>query len=321
MVISNRAPAHLLGKRRGGFVVRSIGLVLLAAVLCLTSAFGYAWVRYQGNLTAADISDLLDPNPQDDEDSGLRDISAGQPLTFLVLGSDVREGDSDVDGSGASGEITGMRADTTMIVHISADRQRIDVVSIPRDTLVDIPSCIVRTADNKTTTTKEKPNGMFNSAFAIGGQTGDVGSAAACTMRTLQQEMGLNFNGYIVVDFASFVKSVDAIGGVPMYFEESLHDKYAGLNIEAGCRLLDGKQALAGTRYGRGARGAFFQSPHRRTEPSQSRRRRLPVGECFLQLGAVDHHRRACQFSARRERAKHSLRHHALGSSRIARHR
>lgn len=245
MVISNRAPAHLLGKRRGGFVVRSIGLVLLAAVLCLTSAFGYAWVRYQGNLTAADISDLLDPNPQDDEDSGLRDISAGQPLTFLVLGSDVREGDSDVDGSGASGEITGMRADTTMIVHISADRQRIDVVSIPRDTLVDIPSCIVRTADNKTTTTKEKPNGMFNSAFAIGGQTGDVGSAAACTMRTLQQEMGLNFNGYIVVDFASFVKSVDAIGGVPMYFEESLHDKYAGLNIEAGCRLLDGKQALA----------------------------------------------------------------------------
>lgn len=68
---------------------------------------------------------------------------------------------------------------------------------------------------------------------------------ASHQLRTLQQEMGLNFNGYIVVDFASFVKSVDAIGGVPMYFEESLHDKYAGLNIEAGCRLLDGKQALA----------------------------------------------------------------------------
>ncbi|WP_231583033.1 LCP family protein [Actinobaculum suis] len=243
MANSNRAPVHLLGKRRGPRIMRIFGLIILALLLAFGSAAGYLWSRVQGNIDSADITKLL-PETKENE---LQDIAAGQPLTFLVLGSDARSGASDVDGSGAAGEVEGMRSDTTMIVHIAADRSRVDVVSIPRDTAVDVPSCTIRKGPDseETTTTKAMTDVRFNAAFAAGGQTGDVASAAACTMRTLQEETGLRFNGYVVVDFASFITSVDAINGVPMYFEEPMHDEKAGLDIEAGCRLLDGQQALA----------------------------------------------------------------------------
>lgn len=240
---NSRAAAHLIGGRRTSSWWRVVVLVLLALLLTFGTALWSAWARYQGNITRADIDDLV-PSAAAAEPV---DPSAGRPLNILVLGSDVRSGASDIDNAGESGEVGGMRADTTMIMHISADRSRVDIVSVPRDTLVDIPSCTIRTSSggSETVTTRPAPETMFNSAFAIGGQYGDVASAAACTMTTLHQMTGITFNGYIVVDFASFISTVDALGGVPMYFADDLYDERAGLDIASGCRLLNGTQALA----------------------------------------------------------------------------
>ncbi len=55
----------------------------------------------------------------------------------------------------------------------------------------------------------------------------------------------IHLDGYVVVNFASFKDVVQALGGIPMYFEEPLYDEYAGLDVPAGCRLLDGDQSLA----------------------------------------------------------------------------
>jgi len=236
---SGRAAAHLkktVSLRHRG---RVVALAFFAVLLTVGSTVGIGYSILQGNITKDNPEELIGTERPD-----LKDTEA---MNILVLGSDVRSGASDVDGAGAAGAVSGMRADTTMIVHISADRSRVDIVSIPRDTLVDIPSCSVRNEPGSTETfdTDEQYNAMFNSAFAIGGQTGDVGSAAACSMKTVEAFTGIRLSGYIVVDFGSFQEIVEALGGVPMYFEEDMYDSLAGLDVQAGCRLLNGQQALA----------------------------------------------------------------------------
>lgn len=244
MSTTGRAEAHLLSGPRNRHFGRVATLVLLAVLLTLGSAVASVYHNLQSNIRQTDVNDLLGRNPDDQIPI---DKAAGRPLNILVLGSDIREGDSDVDGSGAAGITEGMRADTTMLFHVSEDRSRVEVVSIPRDLLVDIPSCTVRTGENLDETFETSPayDAMFNAAFSYGGQTGDVASAAACSMKTVESMTGIHLDGYVVVNFASFKDVVQALGGIPMYFEEPLFDEFAGLDVPAGCRLLDGDQSLA----------------------------------------------------------------------------
>lgn len=235
-----RAETHVTTRGKAETLGRVALLALLAIVLFIVSSLGFAYMRLQSNISQSDISDLLG-------DKGPTDPQAGRAYNILVLGSDTRSGDSNIDGALEDLGDNSMRSDTTMLIHISADRSHIEVVSIPRDTLVTIPSCKVRQSEDSQETfrTELSRNTQFNWAFSRGGQTGDVASAAACAIKTTERLTGLTINGYIVVNFAAFQDIVNALGGVPMYFDEELTDSYAGLHIMEGCRLLDGEQALA----------------------------------------------------------------------------
>ena len=235
-----RAAAHFghgITARRTG---RVILLSVMAVLLTVGSAFATAWHDLQTNINQQSIDHLLGTDRPTQKPIDPEDPNAGRALNILVLGSDVREG-------AEAEEVTGMRADTTMIFHISADRSRVDVLSIPRDTLVDIPSCTVMNSDdpNDTYETGRMNNEMFNAAFMYGGMKGQVGSAAACTWRTVEAMTNIRLDGFVVVDFTSFTGLVDSLDGVPMYFEEDMVDELSGLNIPAGCRLVHGDQALA----------------------------------------------------------------------------
>ncbi|MEW6910201.1 LCP family protein [Trueperella pyogenes] len=219
--------------------LRSTLVVLLAVLLTTGSAIGYLYYHLQGNLRVHQVDQYFNPDERPTI-APPADASAGRPLNILILGSDAREGASDVDGAGAAGYITGMRSDTTMLMHISAGRDRVDVVSIPRDTLVHIPSCILSDG----TRTSEKHEAMFNSAFMIGGQKGDVAGAAACAIRTVEQMSGVYIDGFIVVDFASFQDIVNTLGGVDICLSEPVNDTAASLSLEAGCQTLNGEDAL-----------------------------------------------------------------------------
>lgn len=239
MAKAARAEAHVKKHGKAEKVGRIALLAFLAVVLFIVSSIGFAYMRLQGNISQSDISDLLDNAPRDPQE--------GRAYNILVMGSDSRAGDSNIDGALYDLGEDSMRSDTTMLVHISADRSHIEVVSIPRDTLVTIPSCKVRQSEDSKETfrTELVRQQQFNWAFSTGGQTGDVPSAAACTIQTAERLTGLDIDGYIVVNFAAFQDIVNALGGVPMYFEEELVDPMAGLHVLDGCRLLDGKQALA----------------------------------------------------------------------------
>ena len=241
-----RAEVHVTKPGKAGIVIQALlfalFLAFLAVVLFIASLTAFAYMHLQGNISQADISDLLG-----EDSEGPSDPEEGHDYNILVMGSDSRAGESNIDGGLEDLGENSMRSDTTMLVHISADRSHIEVVSIPRDTLVTIPSCTVRKSKNSKATfrTEQSRNTQFNWAFSQGGQTGDVPSAAACTIKTTERLTGVTINGYIVVNFAAFQNIINALGGVPMYFEEELTDSMAGLHVLEGCRLLDGKQGLA----------------------------------------------------------------------------
>lgn len=236
-----RPPRHQVRPRRTHPVARSLAVALVFVLAFATSVVGLTWGRVKGNIDTQEIDDLLVASrPTQSGTPPPTDINKGRALNLLVIGSDSREGENDVDGAGATGTTSGMRSDTTMLVHISADRSRVAVVSIPRDTLVDIPGCTLRDG----TTTAPQYDAMFNSAFETGSQGGDIGSATACTILTVEQLTGIYVDDFVVVDFAGFINVVDALGGVAMYVPEDIDDHLSGLQLEQGCRLLDGQDAL-----------------------------------------------------------------------------
>nr|WP_247601994.1 LCP family protein [Cellulomonas denverensis] len=195
--------------------------------------------QFNGNIASSDVGDLVTTLPQPTKtDDSPADPNAGQPVNLLLLGSDERDGENEAIGGFADG----MRSDTSIVAHISADRTRVELISIPRDSLVDIPSCTMSDGS----TTRAQSNAMFNSAFSIGADNGgDIASAAACTWNTVQTNTGVPINHFVVVDFAGFTNMIDAIGGVEMCIPNDMSAPKAGLYLSAGNQRLDGTQALA----------------------------------------------------------------------------
>jgi LCP family protein required for cell wall assembly len=156
-------------------------------------------------------------------------LIGGDPLNILVMGSDSRAGvGNDIDGQTDIGE----RSDTTILVHVSADRKTVYGVSLPRDAMVTRPEC---DGDSGETI----PGGelqMFNAAYSLGGPT--------CTVKQVESLTGLYIDYYISIDFNGFKDMVDAVHGVTVCIPEDVDDSAHGIVFHAGTQQLDGQQAL-----------------------------------------------------------------------------
>ena len=230
-------------KELGRRLARRAGFSLLAVTVFFVSAAGFAWHNIQSRITWFDIDSILSEN--DRPGTKPPDSYNGRAVNLLVLGTDSRAGDNNVDGSQGDDEVSVARSDTALVVHISADRKRIDAVSIPRDTLVDIPSC--KTLDGDSTGAEE--DGQFNSAFANGAGSGSdkkaVASGAACTLKTVEKMTNIRIDDFIVIDFNGLSKVVDSLGGVHVQVDEAIDDPdYTGFKLDEGCQKLDGQAAL-----------------------------------------------------------------------------
>jgi LCP family protein required for cell wall assembly len=226
--------------RRRHPLLRSTALVALAVVSFGGVGAATAYVRLENNIETFDVTRLTGPapTPEVEEPVDPTDPHAGEALNYLIMGSDVRDGENALIG----GEVEGMRSDTTIIMHISAARDRVELVSIPRDSQVQIPDCLFHDG------TSSRPQfERFNAAFATGARNDDVGEAAACTIRTVQTLTGITIHGWVVVDFAGFRNMVDALGGVSMCLPEDMSSDLANLYITGSpeFQTLDGPTALA----------------------------------------------------------------------------
>ncbi|MER5255276.1 MULTISPECIES: LCP family protein [unclassified Streptomyces] len=147
---------------------------------------------------------------------------------ILLIGSDTRSG----RGNKKYGRDPGtQRSDTTILLHLAADRQSATAVSIPRDVMVDLPRC--RRPDGTRTRAQFA---QFNWAFQFGG--------TACTIRTVEKMTKIRIDHHMVVDFAGFKDMVDAVDGVQVCLKKPINDKAARLKLPAGRHTLDGEQAL-----------------------------------------------------------------------------
>ncbi len=237
MPANSTAPRHVLHKRNHR-VLRGVALAATALIAFSGTAVALVNADLQSKLTVDNVDKLLgDDRPTIVADPD--DPYAGQQLNILVMGTDLR----DAENEKIAGKGGGMGSDTTMIVHVSGDRKSVEVVSIPRDSLVDIPSCL--TGDGVQSAAESRS--MFNRAFAIGaGSKQDFATAAACTIKTVETLTGIRITSHVVLKMTGVIDIVDAVGGVPMCLPEAVKEdpKYGKLDLPAGPNTLDGRTAI-----------------------------------------------------------------------------
>ncbi len=154
--------------------------------------------------------------------AGTTGTPSSGPVNILVAGVDSRAGLTPRQEAELHvGDAISTNSDTLMLVHIPADHSGIEVVSLPRDSWVDIPG-----------------HGMnkINAAIGLGGP--------ALMVATVQQATGLTINDYVEVNFLGFVKVIDALGGVNICVPYAVDDNYSGLHISAGRHHVGGVTAL-----------------------------------------------------------------------------
>ena len=211
---------HEVGRKRA---IRAASLTAVVVTLAVIFSGLFVYRHLEGNITSLDTSDVLGSDrPEKVVDEG----EPLEPLNILLLGSDTREGQSGNIG----GESPGL-SDTTILLHLSADRKRAYGVSLPRDAMVERPECM--TEDGGTIPGELA---MFNTAYALGGP--------GCTQRTVEQLTGVRVDHFVVVEFDGFRHMVDALGGIPICVPEEVNDYIGNIHLPAGNYEADGDQAL-----------------------------------------------------------------------------
>jgi LCP family protein required for cell wall assembly len=191
----------------------------------------------------------------------------GGPRTFMVLGSDKREG---ADASSPP------RSDTILLARADPDKDAISVLSIPRDLKVEIPG---------------HGEGKINSAFEIGGRKGGPSLVVKTVKKLFRDATGKNLpiTNVMVMDYGAFRRAVDYIDGVYVdvdrdYFNDnSSGERYATIDIDPGYQKLKGRDALDYVRYRHGdndlVRAARQQDFLRQAKNAAGVRRLLAVGD------------------------------------------
>lgn len=195
-------------RRKSGFrrFLRWLLIILLVIAVALAVLVWFVWSRIE----------KVDAIP-DDHGSAR---SEGQVI--LLVGSDSREDLSEEEQSElGTGDVGGQRTDTIMLLHMPGGGARPALVSIPRDSVVDVPG---------------EGENRVNAAFAFGG--------ASLLVDTIEANTGVAIDDYVQIGFGGFAEIVDALGGVEMCLEEAVQDEKAHIDLPAGCQELQGTDAL-----------------------------------------------------------------------------
>jgi LCP family protein required for cell wall assembly len=203
---------------------RSVLLVIVATQLVVALVTGVViWTAYDkldGNIT---------PGRETEHQVEKHRLADGEALNILVMGSDSRDGPgNDIDSETGIGE----RSDTTILVHVSADRKTVYGVSLPRDAMVARPEC----KDDAGKTVPAAEPVIFNEAYSLAGPT--------CTVAQVESLTGIYIDHYVTVDFNGFKDMVEAVHGVTVCIPEDVDDSAHGITFKAGTQQLDGQQAL-----------------------------------------------------------------------------
>ncbi len=185
----------------------------LLLVFCSIFFFYVGWWISALNKPELDIPYLTADDLIDQENDLLTQTDQDNKVLLLV-GCDKREYD------------TG-RTDTIMLAFLNAKEQKVQLLSVPRDTYVQIAGTNTRT--------------KINHAYAYGG--------IDLTMSTLEQYLGINIDNYVEIEFSGFENLIDSIGGIYIEVESDMVNEAEDINLKAGGQTLMGKDALGYVRW------------------------------------------------------------------------
>ncbi|MBC7276298.1 LCP family protein [Nocardioides sp.] len=194
-----------------------VGIAFVVLVVAVAGSGWYLAHRLDRQVQTVDVFSGLEERPEPASDA------AAGAMNILLLGTDGRTGGKSTTGSGATGSWTPgeQRADTMMLLHLSADRRSASVVSIPRDSWVRIPG---------------HGKAKVNAAFSQGGPR--------LSVQTVEKLTGVRIDHVAWVDWAGFEEIGDLLGGVEVYVPETVHDSARDHTWTKGTHLLSGEEAL-----------------------------------------------------------------------------
>jgi LCP family protein required for cell wall assembly len=199
---------------------------VVAVVLVGGLAFaGYWYFRLQSNISTAALGAGSSRTDTTDDATGR--------LQILILGSDTRDGKNSNYGTAADSSGYG-NSDVMMLMDISADNKRVNVISFPRDLLVDIPKC----TDQKTGKQYAARTGvMINEAMNEAG--------IGCAVDTVNKLTGMQVDHFMMADFNAVKELSNAVGGVEVCVSDAVYDPDSHLRLPKGTSQVQGEQALA----------------------------------------------------------------------------
>ncbi len=220
---SGRGPGRKHKTR--ALVVRSLAVLLAVVVaggsLVIYLKFRAAWdgiarVNVSGDLHAT-RRPPADPNA----------------INILVIGSTMQVGTGSADTR--SGVADG--SDTIMVVHIAPGAHAVDVISIPRDSVVPILNCTPEGGTPGQTAQPLSSIEQINATYSYGGP--------GCLWETIEQTTGIHINDFIELTYSGFVHVINQLGGVSVCLPQAVNDPMSGLNLSAGVHHVFGPEALA----------------------------------------------------------------------------
>ncbi|MET1043716.1 MAG: LCP family protein [Microbacteriaceae bacterium] len=210
--------------------LKGLALALSVLLVSTVAVAGITAVRFSSGIDVVDIGKGDAPPPAVGAYPG--------GFNILIVGSDTREGQS-----AAFGKTDSTLNDVNMLMHVSADHSRAIAVSIPRDTIVPVPSCEDDTGKTRSAMSAQP----INSVLAHGG--------LGCVVATVEELTDLDIQFAGMITFQGVIELSNAVGGVPVCVDGPMIDPYSTINLpEAGEYVLSGAQALAflRTRHGVG---------------------------------------------------------------------
>lgn len=184
--------------------LKPTGWALIIALFLLCAWLGF-WLGQS----------IMDPLvPKDKTGAFDAGVNTSDVLNILLLGADQRENEP-------------ARSDTIIVASLDLKEKKVHLLSIPRDTRVDIPGKNIKT--------------KINHAHAVGG--------AELATQTVEKFLGIPIHYYIETNFQGFESIIDILGGITLNVEERMYLPLEDINLKAGLQKLKGHDALSYVRW------------------------------------------------------------------------
>ena len=217
-------------RERRGLRVAVYGIIGLLVLVLLLAAGAFLVVQHLGGQVGR-YPAVFAPI-----DASARPADAAGD-TFLLVGTDTRAPDATTgtdSGAATPDPVFGSgRSDVIMLGTIAEDGQSASIVSIPRDSWVDVPG---------------RGKNKINAAYAFGGPP--------LLVQTVEQLTRVHVDHFAVIDFAGFAEMTDAVGGIDVNVGQA--SQRDGVSVPAGRQHLDGRQALVYVRERKSLPGGDF---------------------------------------------------------------